>query len=68
MDTPKIPTIPAGPWTVEKLGLEKYEELSRHFQCGVDRSFQPALDLTPQYEAQAANKAPRPSTQTEGSN
>lgn len=62
------PTIPAGPWTVEKLGQEKYDELSSYFGCGVDSSFRPALDLTQQYEAQAAEKAPKSPNKTEGGN
>lgn len=59
-----LPTIPAGPWTVENLGLEKYDELSHAYGCGIDSSFRPALDLTAPFEAQASgatkNSAEKP--------
>ena len=47
------PTVPPGPWTLEKLGRETYEALHRAYyggppdwQCPYD------LDLTPIYQAQ----------------
>ena len=59
-----LPTIPAGPWTVETLGDELYKKLGVEHgildPALVGPGYRPALDLTEPYNAQEAAKAKIP--------
>lgn len=60
--------IPAGPWTVEKLGEDEYRRLANEYGCFNPSmeaaSYRPPLDLTAAYNAQQSKQPPAPTGQT----